>query len=455
MINLTRPVLLTIFFLVATLAFSQSTNDPGSQSKEPKLSKSDSLIQVLTKRVNELSKEENTKEHIGKFQLYNTQPSVYSKAAFLDARNKKKIYDRQYNSHIKQLKKGNTSNFQLQEFNLFEKVKSSIIIHSISLNIHEGVIENIRVIATDTLNEESLVFENNKPIPLLNMDGAALNSFLYNVKNWDDFLKINDFMYFLPKPGQYYIPDDTDIELTKTNTEEELYASVDLNSNINVRIYSDLLSLFGKEANGLVQTEAKAKIIINSIPQGSVYLMNFIEAQVRYSKFDSDFGSLEIEDPLEPILISLDEQLRLNQISYLNLDFKLNLLKIKTFGLYSEYNVGFTYDFADIITAGTNEPETINFTSQYFEIKAGIAKSKYFGLEYSLRVLFQQNASTGLDLWPDADNYLIPTISAYFFPREESSSQLFLRFRTVGSFSQFASYPLLQFGVSSKLSLNK
>jgi hypothetical protein len=396
-------------------------------------------------------------EDIGKIILYNRRPAVYSKVDFLSKLNQKKIENKRYRNDIRKIKKGINIEYVNKPIDIFEHVKDEIIeVETVDLNISEGVIENIRVTAKELKSGNIRIFENISSIPLQNMDVAALKIFLYDVRERDYFLKINDFMYFLPDPGEFYLPDDISCTLNSKNIECKLYASVDLNSNIDIKVYSDFLSLFNKASNGLIQTEAKTKIIVNSITtESNFYFLNFIEPSVRYSRFDSKYSSVQIKDSSEPLLFSSKEELMLNQLSYLNLGLKVNLIRAKLFGSFSELNAGCSYDFVDIQLNNSSESIPINMFSYYIEDRGGVAKSKYFGLNYSLGVLIQSISFTGKSIISDTEVYTIPEIAAYFYPKGDSSKKLFLRFRSFANTLTRESFPLFQFGYSSKLGFNK
>lgn len=422
----------------------------------------DSNLNELNNTISKLYESEikkgTTTEKIGDIFFSNNKTKSYSKYEYDEAILLKEKCGKQFENYLKKLKTNKESLEKPNcEIELFNSSKELTVV-SIDFNISEGSIKDIRVKVIDSKGVIHS-FENKASISLVNYDQEVNEKFIYNVKDLNRFIKLGDILAYEPLPGKYSIPNDENriIFNSVLDLKKELYANIDLNSNLDVRIYSDLLSLFGREGNGLIQTEIKGRILVSTKSKlGELYIFNYIEPKIRYSKFDSKFESVEVNANSNSKLWLLSrEQLMLNQSSFLNLDLKFNLIKAKILNHSTEYNWGFTYDFTEVKHKGTSNVSTVNMRGMYFEGKIRIAKSKYFGFEGSFQILFQTIASTNLDVFHQSDEYFIPTFSMYYLPKANRNNSLFIRFKSFSSLGISKSYPLLQFGLVSKLSVNR
>lgn len=427
--------------------------------------------------------QEVEKDIIGKFKLFEFKPTVYSKSKIekhidnsiskVDSIRKALIQhkidillktgsahiaDSIFNAHSILLEK---SIYKMDSIQKRDKMKNkNIIIQTVEFSISEGIIENIRVKARDSLSNKERFFQSDKKIPLKKMSQTEAE--LFDILNDNYFLKANDFIYYLPMLAEFCLPDDDNFSIDSDSTEHNITANIDLNSNLDVRVYSDLFSLFNKASNGLLQTEIRSKIKINF---SDSYIFNrtpfatyfdYIEPSVKYSKFDSDYNSLNIEDSLqEEVTLSRKEKLTLNQLSYLNLGVKLNLIRHRMLNSFFEYNIGYNYDFVDLKLKNSTINYTVNMFSSYIESKARFAKSKYYGFDISFMYLIQTFTKTGININTEKEDYFIPEFTAYFLPKGDVSNRLFLRFKCITSMRTSQSYPLLQFGYGSKLNFSR
>lgn len=444
--------------VVVKKAPSQITADSSAKNQKPV---SDSTTKVNSGRLDEINAKLTTllgqsdKDFIGRLTLNKMDIPVYSLENYLQLKSKSKPYVKNNRIFLRKLRKGKETDRHYHIIDWFKSTEPipSATIDSVELNVVDGVIEHIRVTTID-----GRIFENLSDIPLRGFDVFAAHNLIYNVRNRNEFVKINDFILFLPRPDQDLLPDDDAVVLNADNRDEMLSASVDLNSNLDVRIFTDLLGLFDKQGNGLIQTEVRSKIFINVIPNFShlnFYMFNYIEPSLQYSKFDSKYNAVRIHDTIVPYSVKGSERLLMNQYAYLNLGLKINLFRFRLGQLSVELNGGLTYSFVDLKLSDSSRLYPNNMIGMYIETKGSILKSRHFGLNYAVRALFQRIAGTGI---PVADKsyyaYLNPEISLFYYPGRTKNDGIFARFYTVTNVGDH-SYPLLQLGYSSKLSLSK
>ena len=161
-----------------------------------------------------------------------------------------------------------------------------LIIDSVVLSIVNGYINSITV----KVNHNYKTFTNNNaPITLKQKRFTKIDK-LGNTqnRNRDEYIYLTDVLDF-PSNLKSFIPDDIDVTLTTKNSSVILIKSVDVNSILDVRIYTDALSAFGGQANGLIQTDLKFKHILNrtNFYNSGFILWNYVKINFTASKFDS------------------------------------------------------------------------------------------------------------------------------------------------------------------------
>ncbi len=400
-------------------------------STQEKISKIEAKINILNENL-EIVLKENEAEYTGRIRLYSIKVPVYLKDRYVS--------------------KAKTDKGTSQEATLIESIETNIIIDSIEISISDGVIAGIRVF------NKFDIYESIHSIALQNFNKTILSVFIYDIKNNNRFLRLTDFLQYLPKIGQNFLPDDIDFTLTKADTLKQklLTAGVDLNSFIELQINTDFLSIFNNQPNGLIQTEAKTRFLLYTVPnQKNGYSFNYLEASFKYSKFDSKFEFLEINDSIEPIYFDSRNRLLLNQYSFLNLGLKLNIYKIKYPRFLFEFNIGLKYDLTNINYSKPTDRKQIDLFSFFSEVQFGVLRSKNFGFNTGFIALGQFISNRNIEIVrPTTMGYFIPSFSAFYYPKDDKSNKIFLEFRTMTDFgtAQFINF---QVGYSSKIALKK
>lgn len=420
-------------FLTLTIGYAQNTDS----TQQTKPTEAEKQIKIINEKLDAFLKVNET-DYIGKIKMYNNSVPRYSKDIF-------------------SLKIDTTANNKTDQ----EKVKillsskienDKIIIDSLEVSISSGVIDFIRVYSGND------IYENESSISLQNFNKAIFKSFIYNTTDNNLFLRLPDFIQYLPNKGNHFIPDDIDFVLSMNEDRKYkvLTANVDLNSHIEVQIYTDFLSFFTNKPNGLIQTEARSKFILNTIPvSGNKYFGNFIDVYFKYSKFDSKFDAFQIDGSEKPKFLKGQERIFLNQYSFLNIGTKLNILKIKSPRFEMETNVGCQYDLANVKYAGEDNKTQIDLFSFFGEVKYSVFRSKNFGMNLGFTAVSQFVASKDVNILSNTlDVYGLSEVLLFYNPKNEKSNKVFLRFRQMTDYvtGQFVNF---QIGYSSKLSLTR
>lgn len=431
-------------------AFTQEKkSEEESKQEQTESAKKDSTdaekkLEEISKKISVLL-DESESESIGRFVLTNFSPSIYSKRDFSIQEIRLKADVKAYKKYLKSIKKGKPGNYTMPDVKLFKPLKEVIKIDSIEFNISEGVIQNIRITAGDR------IFENHHPIPLVGFDVFSKKIFVIDIKDDDRFLVLNDFTRYLPKPGRNYNPEDEEYVLSESNKQVFPKASLDLNSNIDFKIFTDFLGLFNKAGNGLVQAEGSSKIYYNNVPVGNdFYIFNYMEPSVRYSKFDSKYSAVKLSARAFPYITS-QELLQFNQYSYLNLGFKLNIFRQKVFEHFAELNGGISYDFVDVVQEPDSVGKTANMRNFYLEVAGGIIHKRNFGLIYSVQSRWQRVQNTGLKIPTGEEVYLVPSFTAFYYPNGKPKDKIFFRFTVFTNSTSGGSFTTVQVGYNTKI----
>ncbi|MGE5350532.1 MAG: hypothetical protein ACM3P0_00510 [Acidobacteriota bacterium] len=425
-----------MIFQLTAISFPQGNKNDSTQTDIKKTSISNAekdemnkMLIVFENKIDSLLNK-NYNEVVGKFLLYRLDTKVYSSASSITSNCPKYKID------------GDDS-------------KNVVNIEKVELNVNDGEIEFLRVYATDPISKELTIFERFKSISLQSINIDVKEIRLFDITGKKYYIKLNDFLYYLPNLGEYFAPDNGVVTLTKDDLEKNVASNSDLNSYLDLKIYSDFLSIFNKSSNGIIQTEAASKFFVNYSPcLLNVIFLNYLEISLRYSKFDSQFNSLRIDRATGPVYLSTNDLIKMNQLSYLSLGLKINLFHFKFLHLLTEINIGTTYDFTDLQFLYSDLTHTLNFQSYYYESKFAIARSKYFGLNLSMGILWEGVPTSDVPITRVGGDYLIPEITLYYTPKGDASNKLFLRFKSFSDVISTDSYSLLQFGYSTKINFN-
>lgn len=220
----------------------------------------------------------------------------------------------------------------------------------LELEVKDGVFTSIRV--TVGYNGNMHTFENNTAVSFMYFSTRAKDNILFykqsivnnkagkNNKLGSLFIRLSDVMNYNYKMGNHFIPSDLTLELPKNTNDNvatnkngpatyQIKQETYLDKIVEFRTYTDFLSLFGEENNGLVSVEANAKFYIFPYPrqlfdwQAYWELLPSITTNVTYNRFEE--GSKIVQIPATNFKNDLD----LIEKRFLTLGGNLNVFQFK------------------------------------------------------------------------------------------------------------------------------
>lgn len=177
----------------------------------------------------------------------------------------------------------------------YKKYKDNFKISKVTIVIKDGTVYDIKVYGT--LGNSYEFFTNGRcPIDLkdkrfsINGDKLVLTIIENNTQGSNKktlYMYLKDVLYL--EPGKNYVPDDAEFTLNSDKKKQHLSKSVGINSILEIKLFSDLLAVFDKKPNGLVQSDIYFKQIIHkaNIWNRGIYLFNNFKFNLVFSKFDS------------------------------------------------------------------------------------------------------------------------------------------------------------------------
>lgn len=256
---------------------------------------------------------------------------------------------------------------------------------------------------------------------------------------------------------KFHYPEDANYALTKDKKTDTIKVGASINQLIEVRVFTDLLGLVGKKANGLIQTEISGNFISNttSLSNTDITFHCFVKPYFRVSKLDSRFANLDTAN-ITRIPGQKDEVNRvyLNQISYLQAGIKTNIVRFGI-GVNQEIFVNTGLDI-NLVNADSLYQKDISFINYYPEVEYRINRLNNFGLECGGRFYWQFLTKTAPFSNKGAEQILHFYSTINYYPFNNTNSKIYIRFSGFTSvkasdysFSQF------QFGVKTGLFASK
>lgn len=297
------------------------------------------------------------------------------------------------------------------------------------------------------------------PISTLIFDERGLDRLWNEEKGNNTFIYLKDvlkYRYYSP-----YFPDDLEnATVSPKNPAKVLSAASNLNSLINVAIYTDLPGLLGRKANGLINTDVTSRFMTNAknISNWDVTLAAFIEANLCLSKFDSKFKSLDSTDIRVNSGTHADtlNRLKIIQTAWLKGSIKLNVVSIKLLAAqYIEVNFGTRVNVVNADSIYRKSSDIISF-DYYPELVYSVKRLSNFGMDLSIRWISQR--LSGKAAFANGNGLYVfnPEAAFYYYPVNKSSSRMYLRFDYfAGHDKLFPNFYQLQFGYKTSLNLSK
>ncbi|MFK7747991.1 MAG: hypothetical protein AB8B65_06360, partial [Kordia sp.] len=194
---------------------------------------------------------------------------------------------------------------------------------SIQIELLEGGIVDARLILESNDGKTHFYFEGTDPVSILNYSRKASKRAIFHYSHYVSLqgeqvyneetlkmllVKYTDVLDYHPNAGSNYVPDDVSYKFPSDKQEEanikdrrsyQVINNNNLQHVLDLRTYTDLLGLFGDEANGLFQIEGKADFFINPFnpSRTALYIFKKISPYVRYSRFDDDNDFIQAVEP--------------------------------------------------------------------------------------------------------------------------------------------------------------
>ncbi len=247
-------------------------------------------------------------------------------------------------------------------FTASDPLPVEVFFKSISFEMRDGSLVDIRLEAVDKIKKIQLYFESRAPVALLNYTRVSDNAYLHfsgpfsgtgDSSDWNQDvlrylrIRLSDVLKYAPDIGNNFVPTDLTLNLPHDIKEEneddasgpksyKLINDSSLKNIIDLRTYTDFLGLFGDESNGLFQIEGKADFYLNpfNFNRSSLYIFKNITPSIRYSRLEEgeDFiaTQMRMDTNIEQIEFA-DETLQLLEKSNLEFGFDLNLANFRLF----------------------------------------------------------------------------------------------------------------------------
>ncbi len=332
-------------------------------------------------------------------------------------------------------------------------IKDKVNITKVIVDISDGVISDIQV-----LTKENKTYTNELAPIEVNRFNERCDLLKFFDGNETFYLQTCDFMIWVRNGN--YTPNDIRFELAKKNDSKSLAKDLGINSIFNIKLYSDMLSAFGSESNGLVQTEAnfKTPIISSNVKNKPFFFLHYFTANFRLSKFDEKYKYTNVlVDNSDTIHASNDttfSRQTLHQRNWLNFEIGFNLLS----GQFSNKSKsGYALDLVSGLALS-------NFASSTDTLTVGLP---YIGINPSIKIIAAPNLGINLSsqiIWQYAPQLkekghgqmkkiISPELEMYWNPLNSLGNKIFARARYIAMIGD--NNPFWQFQVGYNLALSE
>lgn len=368
----------------------------------------------------------------------------------------------------------------------FAETPVTALFKSIQVELLEGGIVDIRLVLESVDGKTHFYFEGTDPVSLLNYSRKASQravlkfshyvskngDIIYNEKALSNLLvKFIEVLDYHPNAGSNYVPDD--ISYTFPSKEESEAKITDrrsyqvINNNhlqhvLDLRTYTDMLGLFGDEANGLFQIEGKADFFINpfNIPREAVYYFKKVSPYVRYSRFDEDedFITTTLNTGTSEYNFN-DKKLELLERSTLEMGLEMNLLTfrlVKESPFWISLNTPLTYNVTRIQADASAEKSNFKTLGYGANIMLDIKRFNNFGLMlgYELKGYSYLGDYSDVNLTePSFLKTQAVKAEIFYYPGLDKSQSVFLRMKSIKDVSSGNADSFFQLQVGYRFTL--
>jgi hypothetical protein len=263
------------------------------------------------------------------------------------------------------------------------------------------------------------------------------------------YILASDIFQFIVRSP--YLPEDDefvfDFTSNKLDTIHVFKKDVGLNTIFDIRVYSDLLAVLGGKPNGLFQTDANLKQVLNrtNIKNFGIFLMQYFKFNLSATKFDSKSG--------------VTDSINFNRSSLVQ---KSWLTSEVTFNLINEWvprkSMSIVYlDFGGGINLSNfaRKSDTITTTSYSLIVEPGYEFKVADNIGINLNSRFFWNWSPQMELMnqESGELFIRPSFGIFWNPLGNKANRLFGRvIYTVDTRDAKNSFFQVQFGYSLVLS---
>ncbi|MFT3680830.1 MAG: hypothetical protein QM791_11195 [Ferruginibacter sp.] len=332
-----------------------------------------------------------------------------------------------------------------------EKLKISDI-DNIEIVLSAG---SIRKKGIKVLLKDGRVFRNDKsPVTLYRFDKRKGDRLFLDDKRGEKvpFIELGDLFNYVYL-GKFSYPSDGIAYISPDKPVDSLLVGHTISDYLDVSVFSDLLALLGRKANGIIQTQIAATFITNTgnVRNKDITFHNFIKPYIQLAKFDSKFSqvdndNIKFNSPTDTII----NRLYLNQIAYLQAGLKVNLVRIGI-GNNQQFFLNFGADI-NLTNADSLLKKDITSINYYPELNYQVNRLDNFGLECSVRYLRQEVAKNSPFTNREGIWIFNPQATLYYYPFSNPDNKIYLRYN---HFAQIGNgkynYPQFQFGFKTNL----
>ncbi len=391
------------------------------EKQKPKVpTEGDNQLAVITKQLEELFQEKSNNKAIGYFKLANTRVSI----------------------------KNDTKGATIKE--------KSLKIESVEIVLASGA---IRKNGIKVITEDGAVYRNRlAPITLYRLDQRKSDQLFVDDNRPEKtgfYIELGDVLNYIYN-GKFSYPAEGIVHLTPAKPSDTLYVGSTISDLLDVAIYSDLLALLGRKPNGIIQTQATGTFITNTgTPFRNLDIIphNFVKAHFRLSKYDSRFAQLDSSNFRDKSLDTVS-RLYLHQIAFLQAGLKTNLLRIGIGNNQQVFiNAGAEINLTNADSLFNKDLVSINY---YPEIEYTISRLENFGLEASLRYIYQAVSKNSPFKNQEITRILNPQVVIYYYPFTNPNNRIYVRYAHFAQRKDAKdNYPQFQFGFKTNLFGNK
>lgn len=271
---------------------------------------------------------------------------------------------------------------------------------------------------------------------------------LVNENDPNRFIYLSDVIKYSSRTGLNFAPSDAIVTLENKTDKNKADISVktSLNSYANLNIYTDMLGLLKiDQGNGIVQSDASAKIYLSTLPAKNRlrFKFNYLMPYARYARFENGFQNIPNSQNKSFGLGKNDtiNRMLLNQRKFFDFGLKLNLYnRIGKFDNTFEFNIlaGFGWfnrqgPIDSVLTKKTGSLQYQGLLSNTFDLGAetrvAIVQYRNFGMNLGIMANLQKIINAQENNIKDGGFKPVYRTEAeiYYYPIQNSRDKIFLR----------------------------